>query len=104
MPISSVTRNNNCIKLNAKFRSRRAELKKQMKSRRLDSSIPMNEQIAVMFKLDSLPRNSSRVRIKNRCKITGRGRAVYRYFGICGFQIREKAMKGLLPGIRHASW
>jgi small subunit ribosomal protein S14 len=104
MPISSVTKNNNCVTLNKKYREKRAELKAKINARRTNRDIPMRDQISLMFELDALPKNSAKVRIRNRCSITGRGNAVYRYFGICGFQIREKAMKGMLPGVQHASW
>lgn len=56
MPISSVTRNNKCIKLNKKYRAKREELKKQMKLRRVDSNISIHDQISLMFQLDKLPK------------------------------------------------
>ena len=54
--------------------------------------------------LDKLPRNSSPVRLRNRCKITGRPRGYMRKFGICRNQFREMASRGEIPGIRKASW
>ncbi|MBX2941657.1 MAG: 30S ribosomal protein S14 [Cyclobacteriaceae bacterium] len=54
--------------------------------------------------LDKLPRSSSRVRIRNRCKLTGRPRGYMRKFGICRNQFRQMASDGLIPGITKASW
>ncbi len=54
--------------------------------------------------LDKLPRNSSRVRIRNRCKLTGRPRGYMRKFGICRNQFRQMASDGLIPGVTKASW
>jgi len=104
MPLSSQTRNKHCISLNEKYREARQELKQKIYERRLDPSSDLSAHMQNVFKLHKLSRNSSKIRIRNRCQITGRGRGVYRYFGICGMKIREMAMKGFLPGIRHASW
>jgi small subunit ribosomal protein S14 len=104
MPLSSQTINKNRIALNAKYRDLRKELKEKIYARRLDPSIEFSTHMENVFKLHKLSRNSSKIRIRNRCSITGRGRGVFRYFGICGIKIREMAMKGFLPGIRHASW
>ncbi|HTE08365.1 MAG TPA: 30S ribosomal protein S14 [Flavitalea sp.] len=54
--------------------------------------------------LDELPRNSSRVRLKNRCQLTGRPRGYIRYFGLSRVMFREMALNGKIPGIRKASW
>ncbi len=54
--------------------------------------------------LQKLPRNSSPVRLHNRCSITGRPRAYYRKFGLCRNQLRLLALQGQIPGIRKASW
>ncbi|MFP4368314.1 MAG: 30S ribosomal protein S14 [Bacteroidota bacterium] len=54
--------------------------------------------------LQKLPRNSSPVRVRSRCSVTGRGRAVYRKFGICRNVFRQMALEGKIPGIRKASW
>ncbi len=54
--------------------------------------------------LDKLPRNSSRVRIHNRCKLTGRPKGYMRKFGICRNQFRQMASDGLIPGVTKASW
>lgn len=54
--------------------------------------------------LQKLPRNSSPTRLRNRCKITGRPRGYMRQFGISRITFREMASKGLIPGIKKASW
>ena len=54
--------------------------------------------------LDKLPRSSSSVRIRNRCKLTGRPRGYMRKFGICRNQFRQMASDGLIPGVTKASW
>ena len=55
-------------------------------------------------KLQKLPRNSSKSRLRNRCWRTGRGRGFYRDFGLCRHMIRKMAHNGLLPGVYKASW
>ncbi len=54
--------------------------------------------------LSTLPRNSSPIRQRNRCKLTGRPRGYMRQFGISRITFREMASKGLIPGVRKASW
>lgn len=54
--------------------------------------------------LDKLPKNSSRVRLHNRCRLTGRPKGYMRQFGISRVTFREMALKGLIPGITKASW
>ena len=54
--------------------------------------------------LQSLPRNSSSIRLRNRCQITGRSRGYMRQFGISRIQFREMASQGLIPGVKKASW
>jgi small subunit ribosomal protein S14 len=54
--------------------------------------------------LDKLPRSSSAVRLRNRCKLTGRPRAFMRKFGVCRNQFRELASQGKIPGVTKASW
>ncbi len=54
--------------------------------------------------LDKLPKNSSKVRLHNRCKLTGRPKGYMRHFGISRVTFREMAVKGLLPGVTKASW
>ncbi len=55
-------------------------------------------------KLDALPKNSNKIRMRNRCKLTGRPRAYIRYFGISRIQFRDLALEGKIPGVTKASW
>ena len=54
--------------------------------------------------LDELPKNSSKVRLKNRCQISGRPRGYIRYFGMSRIALRDMALDGKIPGLRKASW
>ncbi len=54
--------------------------------------------------LDKLPKNSSAVRLHNRCKLTGRPKGYMRKFGICRVQFRQMALNGKIPGVTKASW
>jgi small subunit ribosomal protein S14 len=54
--------------------------------------------------LDELPKNSSRVRLKNRCQLTGRPRGYVRYFGLSRIALRDMALNGTIPGLKKASW
>lgn len=55
-------------------------------------------------KLDELPKNSSKVRLKNRCQLTGRPKGYMRYFGLSRVTFREMALNGKIPGVTKASW
>ena len=54
--------------------------------------------------LDDLPNNSSKVRLKNRCQISGRPRGYIRYFGLSRIAMRDMALNGKIPGLKKASW
>jgi len=54
--------------------------------------------------LDELPRNGSKVRLKNRCQLTGRPKGYVRYFGISRVALRDMALNGKIPGFKKASW
>jgi small subunit ribosomal protein S14 len=54
--------------------------------------------------LDELPRNSSKVRLKNRCQLTGRPKGYVRYFGLSRVMLRDMALNGKIPGLKKASW
>jgi small subunit ribosomal protein S14 len=83
---------------------RYAEKRKALKAIIKDRSKPMEERFAAQLKLAELPRNSSKVRIRNRCEITGRPRAYYRKLQICRNQLRELASQGRIPGMVKSSW
>ena len=58
----------------------------------------------IQSKLNDMPRDGSRIRLRNRCEITGRTRGVYRKFGLSRIKIRELSMSGDLPGVVKSSW
>ena len=103
MPNSSQTRNNRCVQLEVQYRERRKALKSIINERRTNKEVDMTRHMKAVFDLHKLPRNSAKCRIRNRCSITGRGRGVFRRFGICGMKIRELAMLGELPGVTHGN-
>ena len=97
---SSMQRNLKRIKLAKKFLKKRTELKKIIKNKKL----PLDERFNAQLKLAKLPRNSAKVRIRNRCEMTGRPRGVYRKLKISRIALRELASKGIIPGMTKSSW
>jgi small subunit ribosomal protein S14 len=83
-----------------KFAAKRQALKAIINDVNLDDS----ERMDARQKLQTLPRNASESRLRNRCQLTGRPRGVFRKFGLCRNKIREIAMKGEIPGVVKASW
>jgi small subunit ribosomal protein S14 len=83
-----------------KFAAKRQALKAIINDVNLDESVRMDAR----QKLQTLPRNASESRLRNRCQLTGRPRGVFRKFGLCRNKIREIAMKGEIPGVVKASW
>jgi small subunit ribosomal protein S14 len=69
-----------------------------------DKTKPVEERFAATLKLAEMPRNSSAVRIRNRCEITGRARAVYRKNKLSRIALRDLCSKGLVPGLVKSSW
>ena len=69
-----------------------------------DPNSTSSEKMDAMFKLTMLPKNSAKVRLKNRCSITGASRAYYRRFKLGRWLLREYAEMGLIPGLRRYSW
>ena len=97
---SSIQRNLKRIKLVKKFLKKRENLKKIIKNKKL----PLDERFAAQLKLAKIPRNSAKVRIRNRCEITGRPRGVYRKLKISRIALRDLASKGKIPGMTKSSW
>ncbi len=83
-----------------KYAAKRAELKAIINNAKLSDE----ERMQARLSLQSLPRNSSPVRQRNRCALTGRPRGVFRKFGLCRNKLREIAMRGEVPGMIKASW
>ena len=97
---SSIQRNLKRIKLAKKFQKKRDSLKKIINNKKL----PLEERFAAQLKLAKLPRNSAKIRIRNRCEITGRPRGVYRKLKISRIALRELASQGKIPGMTKSSW
>jgi len=97
---SSVEKNNKRMRMVELYKERRAVLKKAT----VDLSLTLEERMAAQAKLSDLPKNSSAVRVRNRCSQTGRARGYLRFFGVSRIVFRELASAGLLPGVRKASW
>jgi small subunit ribosomal protein S14 len=97
---ASVTRNLKRIRLEEKYRDKRNTLKKKL----LDPELPDDEFFRVQKQLAKLPRNSSPVRVRNRCSATGRPRAYLRKFGLSRIAFRELASEGKIPGVTKSSW
>ena len=87
-------------KLVARYAAKRAALKEIISS--TDTSL--DERLLAVAKLQKLPRDSSPVRQRNRCRITGRPHGYYRKFGLGRNKLREAAMRGDVPGLSKASW
>jgi small subunit ribosomal protein S14 len=97
---SSIEKNNRRRKMTKNASSRRARLKAIV----MDKDKPMEERFAATLKLAEMPRNSSAVRIRNRCELTGRPRAFYRKHKLSRIALRELGSKGLIPGLVKSSW
>ena len=97
---SAIQKNLKRIKLAKRYAKKRAELKKIIKNKKLD----LTERFAAQLKLNKLPKNSSKIRIRNRCEITGRPHGVYRKLKISRIALRELASVGKIPGMTKSSW
>ena len=93
-------RDQNRRKMVKKFAARRAELKALVN----DQKQSPEDRYEARLKLQRLPRDSSPVRLRNRCALTGRPRGVYSKFGLGRSKLRDIAMRGEIPGVIKASW
>lgn len=98
--VSMVQRELKRARLVKKYAAKRAELRAIINSVDAD----YDEKMAAQKKLQTLPRDSSRIRQRNRCRITGRPHGYYRKFGLARNKLREAAMRGDIPGLVKASW
>jgi len=97
---SMVERERRREKIVKRYATKRAQLKELIRSPKTSPE----DRIAAQARLQSLPRDASPSRKRNRCQITGRSRGVYRKFGLARSKIREVAMRGEIPGLTKASW
>lgn len=97
---SMVAREERRRRLVARYAIKRAKLKAIVK----DPQASFDAKMEAQMRLQKLPRDSSPVRVRNRCELTGRPRGFYRKFGLGRNKLRELAMCGDMPGVTKASW
>lgn len=98
--LALINRDQKRRKMVEKYAPKRAELEAVFN----DVTRSDEERFEARLKFQALPRNSSPVRLRNRCTLTGRPRGVYRKFGLGRSKLREFAMRGEVPGMTKASW
>ncbi len=98
--LALINREDKRRKTGAKFATKRTELMAVAN----DAKYSDEDRAEARFKLQQLPRNASPSRLRNRCKLTGRPRGVYRKFGLGRNKLREIALRGEVPGLTKASW
>ena len=98
--VSAVNKNNNRIKLSDRLYKKRQALKKIV----MDKKITLEERFKAQQKLSKLPRNSAKIRVMNRCEITGRPHGVYRKLKISRIALRQLGLQGKIPGLVKSSW
>ena len=98
--LSSINNNNKRIKLTKKYYEKRKKLKKII----MNKSLALEERFKAQQKLSKLPRNSAKIRIRNRCQITGRPHGVYRKLKISRIALRKLGLEGKIPGMIKSSW
>ena len=98
--VSAVNKNDKRIKLSNKLFKKRQALKKII----MDKKISLEERFKAQQKLSKLPRNSAKVRVMNRCQITGRPHGVYRKLKISRIALRQLGLQGKIPGLVKSSW
>lgn len=95
-----IEKNNRRRKLAEKTLSLRKELRKKVR----DENLSEDERYEAQLKLQRLPRNSSEIRVRNRCEVSGRPRGFYRAFRLSRIKLRELAHQGMIPGVTKSSW
>ena len=98
--VSAVNKNDKRIKLSDKLYKKRKSLKKII----MDKKLPLEERFKAQQKLSKLPRNSAKIRVRNRCQITGRPHGVYRKLKISRIALRKLGLEGKIPGMVKSSW
>jgi small subunit ribosomal protein S14 len=98
--LSAIMKNNRRVKMAKHYEPIRRKLREQV----ADMSLPEEERLAAGIKLQKLPRNGSKIRVRNRCVLTGRPRGNFQKFGLSRMKFRELAHAGLIPGVTKASW
>ena len=97
---SAIERNLKRIRMAKRYSNKRKKLKDITRNKKL----PLNERFAAQLKLSKLPKNSAKIRIRNRCEITGRPHGVYRKLKISRIALRQLGLQGKIPGLVKSSW
>ena len=97
---SAIEKNLRRIKLVKKYAKKRAALKKIINNKKLELAERFNAQL----KLNKLPKNSAKIRIRNRCEVSGRPHGVYRKLKISRIALRQLGLQGKIPGLVKSSW
>ena len=97
---SIVERNLKRIKLNQQMDGKRKELKSMVRN----ANLSVGERLKAQKKLSEMPRNGAKIRIRNRCELTGRAQGYLRFFKMSRIMLRDYAAFGLMPGLRKGSW
>jgi len=98
--VSAVEKNNRRRKMAGQYGAKRAALKAIV----MDRSKPIEERFKATLKLAEMPRNSAKVRVRNRCEVSGRPRGYYRKLKMSRIALRELGSLGRVPGIVKSSW
>ena len=98
--LSSINKNNRRKSMSKRDAGKRAVLKAVVMNREL----PIDERMTAQFKLSALPRNGAKIRVRNRCELTGRARGTYRKFKLSRIKLRELGSFGRIPGLTKSSW
>ena len=97
---SAIQKNLKRMKLVKRYEKKRAELKKIINNKKLE----LSERFEAQLKLNKLPKNSARIRVRNRCEVSGRPHGVYRKLKISRIALRDMASSGKIPGITKSNW
>ena len=97
---SSIEKNNRRKRMAVNDFEKRAALKAIV----MNKTLPLSERFQATLKLAKFRKNGAKVRVRNRCELTGRSRGYYKFFGVSRICLRELASKGMLPGVIKASW
>lgn len=97
---SAIEKNERRIRMVKQSRGKRERLKKEA----YDKTLSLEDRFEAILKLAAMPRNSSRVRVRNRCLLSGRPRGYYRKFRLSRIAIRDLASEGQIPGMTKSSW
>ena len=97
---SALQKNLKRMKLVKRYEKKRAELKKIINNKKIE----LSERFEAQLKLNKLPKNSAKIRIRNRCEVSGRPHGVYRKLKISRIALRDMASSGKIPGLTKSSW